>query len=172
MTTSFGERMVRASKLDRAVYEELETDRTATGQAVAVVVLVAVATGIGLGAGVRGLALGLVAGLVAWALWAALIYWIGAKMLPEPQTRANWGELARTLGFASSPGVLRILGIVPVLGEIVFVVTGIWMLVATVIAVRQALDYQSLPRAVAVCLIGWVAQMVVFFVLTRNAGPV
>jgi len=97
---------------------------------------------------------------------------IGAKMLPEPQTRADWGELARVLAFASSPGALRILGIVPVLGEIVFVVTGIWMLVATVIAVRQALDYQSLARAVAVCLIGWVAQMAVFYLLTRNAGPV
>jgi hypothetical protein len=172
MATSFGERMVRAAKLDRAVYEELEKDRAATGQAAAVVVLVAVATGIGLGAGLRGLAVGLVAGLVAWALWAALIYWVGARMLPEPQTRADWGELARTLAFASSPGALRILGIVPVLGDIVFVVTGIWMLVATVIAVRQALDYQSLPRAVAVCLIGWIAQMAVFFLLTRSAGPV
>src|SRR5687768_13965691 len=172
MATSFGERMVRAAKLDRTIYEELEKDRTATRQAVAVVVLVAVATGIGLGAGVRGLVLGLVAGLLAWALWAALIYWIGAKMLPEAQTRADWGELARTLAFASSPGLLRILGILPVVGDIVFVVTGIWMLVATVIAVRQALDYQSLPRAVAVCLIGWVVQMIVFFLLTRTAGPV
>jgi hypothetical protein len=171
MMTSFGERMVRAARLDRAVYEELESDRTATGQAAAVVVLVAVATGIGLGAGFRGLALGLVASLVAWALWAALIYWIGARMLPEPQTRSDWGELARTLAFASSPGALRVVGIVPVLGEIVFAITGIWMLVATVIAVRQALDYQSLPRAVAVCLIGWIAQMAVFFVLTRSAGP-
>ena len=171
MATSFGERMVRAAKLDRAVYEELEEDRSATGQAAAVVVLVAVTTGIGLGAGFRGLLLGLVAGLLAWAFWAALIYWIGAKILPEPQTRADWGELARTLAFASSPGALRILGVVPVLGEIVFAVTGIWMLVATVIAVRQALDYQSLPRAVAVCLIGWVAQMALFLVLTRNAGP-
>jgi hypothetical protein len=172
MATSFGERMVRAARLDRALYEELEKDRTATGQAVAVVVLVAVATGIGLGAGLRGLVVGLVAGVVAWALWAALIYWIGAKMLPEPQTRADWGELARTLAFASSPGALRILGIIPVLGEIVFIVTGIWMLAATVIAVQQALDYRSLPRAMAVCLIGWVAQMALLFVLTRSAGSV
>jgi hypothetical protein len=172
MATGLGERMVRAAKLDRAVYEEVEKDRTATGQAAAVVVLVAVATGIGLGAGLRGLALGLVAGLLAWALWAALIYFVGAKMLPESQTNADWGELARTLAFASSPGALRILGIIPVLGEIVFVITGIWMLVATVIAVRQALDYQSLPRAVAVCLIGWIAQMVVFFLVTRPAGSV
>ena len=92
-------------------------------------------------------------------------------MLPEPQTRADWGELARTLGFATSPGVLRVLGVIPVLGELIFVVTGIWMLVATVIAVQQALDYRSLPRAVGVCFIGWVAQVAVFYLLTRQMRP-
>ena len=168
---SFGQRMVRAAKLDRTVYEEVENDRGATGQALGVVVLASVATGIGLRAGVSGLVVGLIAGLIAWALWAALIYWIGTKMLPEPDTRADWGELARTIGFASSPGILRVLGIVPVLGELVFVVTGIWMLVATVVAVRQALDYRSPARAVGVCLIGWLAQMVVFYLLTRMARP-
>jgi hypothetical protein len=169
---SFGERMLRAAKLDRAVYEEVENDRTATGQALGVVVLASVATGIGLTAGVNGIVIGLVAGVLAWALWAALIYWIGAKMLPEPETRADWGEVARTLGFASTPGVLRVLGVVPVLGELVFIVTGLWMLVATVIAVRQALDYRSMPRAVGVCVIGWVAQVAVFYFLTRLVRPV
>jgi hypothetical protein len=168
---TFGERMLRAAKLDRAVYEEVEADRTATGQALAVVVLVSAATGVGLGGGLQGIIVGLLAGVVAWALWAALIYWIGAKMLPEPQTRADWGELARTLGFATSPGVLRVLGVIPVLGELIFVVTGIWMLVATVIAVQQTLDYRSLPRAVGVCFIGWVAQVVVFYLLTRMVRP-
>lgn len=166
---TFGERMLRAAKLDRAVYEEVEHDRTATGQAGAVVVLVSIATGIGLTAGVGGIILGLVAGIVAWALWAALIYWIGTKLLPEPGTRADWGELARTLGFASTPGVLRVLGVIPMLGELVFVVTGIWMLVATVVAVRQALDYESLPRAVGVCFIGWLAQVAVLYLVTRMA---
>ena len=168
---TFGERMVRAARLDQAVYEEVENDRTATGQALGVVLLVSVATGLGLRAGVRGVIVGLVAGVIAWALWAALVYWIGAKLLPEPETRADWGELARTLGFASSPGVLRVVGVVPVLGELVFAVTGVWMLVTTVIAVRQALDYRSLPRAVAVCLIGWLAQAAVLYALTRMARP-
>lgn len=168
---TFGERMLGAAKLDQAAYEEIENDRTATGQALAVVVLVSVATGLGLRAGIRGAIVGLVAGVIAWALWAALIYWIGAKMLPEPTTHADWGELARTLGFATTPGLLRILGVIPVLGELIFVVTGLWMLVATVIAVRQALDYQSLPRAVGVCLIGWIAQVVVFYLLTSMARP-
>ena len=114
----------------------------------------------------------MVAGVIAWALWAALIYWIGARMLPEPDTRADWGELARTLGFASAPGLLRVLGVVSAVAEIVFLVTAVWMLVATVVAVRQALDYRSLPRAIGVCVIGWVAQGVVFYILTSLARPV
>ena len=81
------------------------------------------------------------------------------------------GELARTLGFASTPGLLRVLGVVPVLGELVFLVTGVWMLVATVVAVRQALDYKSLPRAIGVCVIGWLAQVAVFYVLTQLVRP-
>jgi hypothetical protein len=168
---TFGERLLRAARLDRAVYEEVEQDRTATGQALAVVALSSVATGVGLSAGAQGIVVGLVAGVIAWAVWAALIYWIGAKMLPEPDTRADWGELARTLGFASTPGLLRVLGVVPVLGELVFLVTGVWMLVATVVAVRQALDYKSLPRAVGVCVIGWLAQVAVFYVLTQLVRP-
>lgn len=168
---TFGERLLRAARLDRALYEEVEQDRTATGQALAVVALSSVATGVGLGAGAQGIVVGLVAGVIAWAVWAALIYWIGAKMLPEPDTRADWGELARTLGFASTPGLLRVLGVVPVLGELVFLVTGVWMLVATVVAVQQALDYKSLPRAIGVCVIGWLAQVAVFYVLTQLVRP-
>lgn len=168
---TFGARMLGAARLDKAVYEEVENDRTATAQALGVVVLSSVATGIGLTAGLSGIIIGLVAGVIAWALWAALVYWIGTKLLPEPTTGADWGEVARTLGFATTPGVLRILGVIPVLGELVFVVTGIWMLVATIIAVRQALDYQSLPRAVGVCFIGWLAQVAVFYLLTRMARP-
>jgi hypothetical protein len=169
---TFGERMLGAAKLDATVYEEIENDRTANRQAVAVVVVVSVATGIGLTAGMDGIVIGLVAGVVSWAVWAALIYWVGAKMLPEADTRADWGQLARTLGFASTPGVLRVLGVIPAVGELVFIVTGLWMLVATVVAVRQALDYKSLPRAIAVCVIGWLAQVAVFYMVTRVARTV
>ncbi len=54
--------------------------------------------------------------------------------------------------------MIRVVGIIPGLGAIVFMVAGVWMLVAMVIAVRQALDYTSTWRAIAVCAIGWVVQ--------------
>jgi len=99
--------------------------------------------------------------LVGWYIWAFLTYFIGTRLLTEPQTKADSGELLRTIGFASAPGLIRVVGVVPGLGAFIFLVAGIWMLVAMVIAVRQALDYTSTPRAVGVCLIGWLVQVVI-----------
>jgi hypothetical protein len=162
---TFVERMVGAAKLDVRVYEEVEGDQSATPQALAVVVLAAVAGGIGVGAGIRGLVFGTIAGLLGWAVWAWLTYFIGTRLLPEPDTKADIGELLRTIGFASSPGILRVAGIVPILGPIVIVVSAVWTLVAVVVAVRQSLDYRSTGRAIGVCIIGWLVQIVIFVVL-------
>jgi len=54
-----------------------------------------------------------------------------------------------------APGILRVFGIIPLIGWIVMPVTGIWVLVTTVVAVRQALDYTSTLRAIGVCIVGW-----------------
>ena len=156
------DRIIRAAKLDSQLYEEVEADRDATGQAMAVVVMSAVAAGIGLGSGgLLGIVGGTIVALVGWCIWAFLTYFIGTRLLPEPQTKADYGELLRTIGFASAPGLIRVFGVIPGFGAILFSVAGIWMLVATVIAVRQALDYTSTPRAVGVCLIGWLVQLVI-----------
>ena len=158
--------MVRAAKLDVQLYEEVEADQGALGQATGVVILSAVAAGIGnLGTGgPLGLGIGTIGALVGWYVWALLTYFIGTKFLPEPQTRADYGELLRTIGFSSAPGVIRVFGIIPGLRALVFLVAGIWMLVAMVIAVRQALDYTSTWRAVGVCVIGWVVQALILTV--------
>ena len=160
---SFTDRMIGAAKLDVATYEEVEADQEAIGQAMAVVVFSSLAAGIGsLGfLGLGGLFSMTIAALIGWLVWAGLTYWIGTKLLPEPQTKADVGELLRTIGFASSPGILRILGFIPLLGWLVSIAASIWVLVAMVVAVRQALDYKSTGRAVVVCLIGFVIQWVV-----------
>ena len=165
--SSFANRMVRAAKLDVNLYEEVEADKQAMGQAMGVVVLASLAAGIGsVGAtGINGLLLGTIAALAGWFIWALITFYVGTKLLPEPQTEADYGELLRTTGFSSSPGVLRIFGVVPLLGTIIFVVCGIWMLVAMIIAVRQALDYKSTWRAVGVCFIGWLIQGVLFWIV-------
>ena len=168
----FVDRMIRAAKLDVNLYEEVEADKGAMGQAMAVVVLSSVAAGIGtIGTtGIKGFVFGTIGALVGWFIWAFLTYYIGTKLLPEPQTKADHGELLRTIGFSSSPGVLRFLGIIPILGTIIIFICGIWMLVAMVIAVRQALDYTSTWRAIGVCLIGWIVQIVILAIFFGLVG--
>ena len=170
--TTFSNRIIRAAKLDVALYEEVEADKSALGQAMSVVVLSSIAAGIGSTsqAGLLGMLMMVVIALVGWYIWAYLTYFIGTKLLPEPQTKADHGELLRTIGFSSSPGLIRVLGIIPVLRSIVFPIAAIWMLVAMVIAVRQALDYSSTLRAIGVCLIGWIIQVVMFVLLFSIFG--
>ena len=162
---TFTERMVRAARLDAAVYEEVEADTSATSQALTVVALSSIAAGIGMGAGIGGTVASLVVSLLAWYVWAFLTYWIGTRVLPEPQTSSSHGELLRVIGFAAAPGVIRVLGVVPFLRGLVFLVAAVWMLIAGVVAVRQALDYRSTGRAVAVVVIGWIVQWLILLVL-------
>ena len=129
----------------------------------AVVCLSALAMGIGfmgaLGApSVVDLLIMVVLALSSWFVWAFINYFIGARLFPEPQTRADHGELLRTLGFAQSPRLLLLIGIFPgfgfngTLGGVLGLVISVWILITMTVAVRQALDYKSTFRAGAVCL--------------------
>ena len=164
-------RMIGAAKLDTAIYEEVEADTSATRPALTVVALVALATGIGTfgSGGLVGLVVGIAAGMGLWALWAWITYFVGTTLLKTAETNANWGQLARTLGFAQSPGVIKVLGFIPVLGPLVFAIASIWQLVAMVIAIRQALDYSSTWRAVGVAVVGFIPYAVVSSIVYKLA---
>jgi hypothetical protein len=159
--TAYRDRLLRAIKLEPELYEEVESDRSASGQAALTVVLSSLAAGVGgaVGGGWIGLGANTLVALLGWVVWAFLSFFIGTKLLPEPQTRADMGELLRCTGFSSAPGLLLALGFIPGLGGIIRFAVGLWMLAAFVIAVRQALDYASTLRAVVVCAIGWLVLM-------------
>lgn len=165
--SQFTDRMINAAKLDVKLYEEVEKDEGAMGQAMGVVVLSSVAAGIGSiqSTGFVGIFSGTLTALIGWYIWAYLTYAIGTKLLPEKTTVSSHKELLRTIGFSSAPGIIRIIGIIPGLYWIVFSICGIWMLAAMVVAVRQALDYSSTFRAICVCLIGWVVQVIIMVLL-------
>lgn len=167
--------MFGAAVLDRRIYEEVEADVRSNGQAVAVVALASLSGGIGLvGLGTQtpqSLAAGIVGSLIGWFAWAALTYLIGTHLLPEPQTRADVGELLRTIAFASAPGLLRVLAVIPVLGLTIYAIASAWMLLAMIVAVRQALDYRSTGRAIGVCIVGWVLSLVVAAIIGNIFAP-
>jgi hypothetical protein len=163
------ERAIGAAKLDPAAYEDVENDPGALSQAMTVVVIASVASGLGSGAASGGHGIGLVGGiigaLIGWFVWAFTTWLVGTKMLPEPETKADLGQVLRTTGFASAPGVAGILGFLPGVGGLVLFAVSIWQLAATVVAVRAALDYTSTGRAVLVCVVGFLIQLVVIFVV-------
>jgi len=168
-TNSFLQRLIGAAALDVAIYEEVEADRTATGQALVVVLLSSLAAGIGArgfgGASIGTMFFMAIGALLGWAAWALVTLQIGGRLMPEPQTRVDMGELLRTIGFANTPGLLRVFGIIPSVSYPAFVIAAIWMLLAMIVAVRQALDYTSTARAVVVCALGWVLSLAISFAI-------
>ena len=163
------ERAIGVARLDVPTYEEIEADQNALGQAMTVVAIASVANGIGSAAAQGGHGLGLIGGIIAagigWLVWTFTIYLIGTRLLPEANTKSDFNELLRVTGFAMAPGAAGILGILPGIGGLVLAIVGLWQIAAMVVGVRQALDYTSTGRAVAVCVIGFVAQMVVIFLI-------
>lgn len=158
-TSTMTERMIGAAKLDIDTYEEVEHDETATAQAAGVVGIVAVAQAIAeVGAGAGMMVLGVIAAFVGWGVWAGVTYLIGDKLLGGT---ATWGELLRTLGFAQAPGILAVLGVLPLFGGLIRFAVGIWVLVAGFIGLRQALDLGNVKTLITAVL-GWVAMVLVF----------
>jgi hypothetical protein len=166
------DRCLGAARLDGQVYEDVEADEHATGQAMLVVALSSLAAGIGAidQFGTSEIAAAIIVSVVAWFVWAGLVTLIGTRILPERQTEADLGQVIRTTGFSASPGLLQVLGIVPALGPIVGVVTNLWMLAAMVVAVRHALDYTSTLRAVIVTVLGFIAFVAVLSATAALTG--
>jgi hypothetical protein len=164
---SLGERMVGAMQGNAATFEEIERDQSAMGQAVTVIVIAGVAALIGnlFRAGVTAGVFALVASLVMYAVWAVIVTLVGTKVMPEPQTKADFAETFRTIAFAASPGVLNVLAIIPFLGPLISILIGLWSLVIMVIAVKVVLDYTNIGRAIIVVIIGWIVSWIVWFLI-------
>ncbi|MBN2365797.1 MAG: YIP1 family protein [Calditrichaeota bacterium] len=154
----FWNRIVRVLRLEKQVFEEVEADQTALPQALGLVILASFASGIATISGGLDASLfsGTLGSLIGWFVMSYIIYFVGARILPEPQTKADYGQLLRTIGFATAPGLIAVFGIIPFLYTISALVASVWMLIAIVIAVRQALDYTSTGRAIIVSVIGWI----------------
>jgi len=160
---SFGARIVGAMQLKAATVEDVEHDQTATGQAAVVVLLAQVAQGLGAlrYGSVSSVVLAVVAGCAGWVIGAAVVLVVGTRLFPAKTTEADMGQMLRTLGFAEAAGLIGVLGLVPVVGWIAYVVCSVWILIAMVIAVRQALDYDSTTRAIVVCIVAWVVMLMI-----------
>jgi hypothetical protein len=161
--SSFTERLIGAIRLDSSVHEDGEHDESAMAQAMTVVLVSSLASTLSTlrDEGLLAFLVGAISALIGWLMWAWVCQWVGTKLLPGPQTDADLWQVLRTTGFSAAPGVLRLLVIFPIVGPLFWVVGKLWMLVAMVVALKVALDYDSAGRAVAVCLVGFFVYLLV-----------
>jgi hypothetical protein len=176
MSTNYLRRILGAFALDPVAYEDVEADEGATTQAGITVLLSSAAAGIGaqgFGGQLWAVVPLTIVTLIAWGAWALLTFEVGTRLLPGARTHSDAGELLRTIGFAAAPGLLFVFGVLPGMAVPIFVMASLWMLAAMIVAVRQALDYDTTVHAVAVCIFGWgLAVSIVVIVGAFLAAPV
>jgi hypothetical protein len=178
---SLFQRMLRAAKIESQLYEEVEADTSATGQALLAVVLVSCTSGIGSGISAAmkgnasavgflgGLISGIIGSLIVWFVFSLLCFWLGTTVFKGPETKSTLGELMRTLGFAYSPGLLNVFSFIPIIGPIIPFATWIWTIIASVVAIRQACDFTT-GRAVGTAIIAAIIPLVIMVLLAMLIG--
>ncbi len=155
-------KMIRAAKLDIQLYEEVEKDQNATREAFLVVIVAGICSGIGTsGLEGAGLIRGLISDVIGWLLWSGIIF-LTAILLDR---RLEIGELVRCLGFAYSPHALNLLGVIPIIGFLIFIAAFLWGLATFVIAVRQALDCET-RRAILIVILSSIPYLIIRLAFT------
>ena len=166
MINLFLNRVFRAIKIDLELFEEVEKDKKATFQAGIVVVLSSLAAGVGaLQLGASNFVVAPILSLLSWYVWAYVIYFVGVKLFGSSSTKSNHGELLRTIGFSSAPGLIRVFGVTPDLMTVTFIGSAFWMLACMVVAVKSALDYDSLLKSFGVVVVAWLIQAFFLFLV-------
>ena len=175
-------RMLRAAKVESQLYEEVEADSGATGQALSVVVMASLSAGIGhgisgllkggaggIGVFFTSLIIGAIGSLVAWFIFSLLCFWLGTTLFKGPDTKSTLGELLRVLGFADSPALLNIFIFLPFIGPIIPFVTMIWTIIAGVVGVRQACDFTT-GRAVGTVVVASIIPLIILILIGVAVG--
>jgi hypothetical protein len=159
----FLDRFFRAARLDATLYKEVADDVRAMNPALIVVFIYAIAAAFGSfgRTGITGVNIGMITTLLGWYVWVFMAYIVGARFLPEAETKPDRKAVVRAMGFACAPGVTRLLGFVPGLGGVAVVIASVWMIAAAMAAVKQSLNYQSTYRALGVAVISWIISALV-----------
>ena len=155
------DRIVRAIRLDWTVFGEIAKDRDALKEAAIIVAIVTFlsAIGTGIAAGSFGAFVGAwIAGIpIGWIGWAIITYFVGTAVF---KGETDIPEMLRVLGYASAPYLLGLLRFIPCVGWIFPLIGGLLALVAGIIAVREAMDFDT-SNAIVTVIIGWIIVMMI-----------
>jgi hypothetical protein len=164
------ERIIGAFTFRKEVYAEVEKDTSFTTTAWILVVVVAFLNQLGANASgnlVRwlvGTVAGTIVAVVAFAVGALVINWVGRAVFNADVT---FEELVRTLGLAYVWQVVGIIGVVTaisgalacVLAPVLFI-AWVLMMIAWFLATKEALDLEWVQTIVTV-VIGWIVYIAI-----------
>jgi hypothetical protein len=170
--------MLRAIRLDKGFFEEVEHDTSYNQDALGVVILVAVigsigsflgalVSGAGILAAIGGLIIGLLLAIAGYYLWVFVAHFIGTRLFKGTGDR---GEVQRALGFAYAPQALNILSFIPCLGGIIALAAWLWSIAAAFVAIRQSLDQDDVNAGLTVVISGIAVMIVVGLISAIFAG--
>ncbi len=175
-TDTLIQNMISAAKLDTNFFSAVEHDESKNQEALTVVIIAAIASALGNGilgifangimSGLFGAVFGLVMILAGYYIWSYLAFYIGTKFFGG---EADVGEVLRTFGYSYSPQVLSILAFIPCVGWAIAMAAGIWSLVAGVVALREAMDFDT-GKAILTAIIAWIIMVVLFAIVSMILG--
>ncbi len=173
------DRIMRAIRLDWTVFREIAEDPNAMTEAAIIVTVVTFLSAVGtfIGALIGELGMGtallgffsgwLISGiLIGWIGWAVLTYFVGTLLF---QGKTDIPEMMRVLGYANAPNLLGIFGFIPCVGWLISLAGAILALIAGVIAVREAMEFDT-TKAIVTVVIAWVIAFVISLAIGSLIG--
>jgi len=159
------QRLTRMVKFDNTVYREIADDENATTEAAIIVIvsslLSAAGMAIRLGSVGTFLIQSVVGIAVGWLLWSYLAMLIGTRLF---EGKADFWQMARTIGYAYAPTAVGILGLFSCIGSLISLIASLLALALGFFAVRETLGL-STEKAIITVIIGWIVMAVVSFAL-------
>ena len=100
--------------------------------------------------------IGVIAQMTIWILWTFGCYFIGINLLSTSSKHASFGELSRATGFAQTPNLVILLGLLPFFDlNTMLLIGSIWWFMAMMVAIKYVLKYESLYNTIFLTLAGF-----------------
>ena len=155
------ERIVRAIRLDWTVFREIAKDPGAMKEAAIIVVVVTFLSAIGSGIASSNFVVGFLVSwaaeiLIGWIGWAIITYLVGTVVF---KGKTDIAEMMRVLGYAKTPVLLGLFSFVPCVGWLIALAGWVLSLIAGVLAVREAMDFDT-GNAIITVVISWMVALI------------
>jgi hypothetical protein len=113
--------------------------------------------------------------ILTWFIWSIFIYVIGVKLFPDRETKVSFKKILIGVGYAHTPGILRLFAITPDLMVPIIFLTQFWIFAGLIISTKQILNLKSNFKSFGIVFLSFliIIFLSISFVMSRmNALPI